>query len=111
MPAAIDIGMEWKSVVTSEARFSLNGKRYLETQVITTEYRAMNEESVTVLAGTFDAIKVEITSTTAQDRARSGGEPDVREFDHAMVGAWCRHGAVGDRHGFRDAHRDRATQA
>ena len=71
MPAAVDVGVEWTSVVTSEARFSLNGKRYRETQVITTEYRAVSEESVSVPAGTFPAIKVEITSTTHKT------EPDL----------------------------------
>ena len=72
VPADLHVGSSWNQVVTSEARFTLKGNRYREKQVVTTKFEAVGEETVTTPAGTFQALKVEITSRTHKTEPRLG---------------------------------------
>ena len=62
VPTDLHVGSAWRQVVTSQARFTASGVQYVETQVVTTSFRVLGEESVTTQAGTFQALKIQTTS-------------------------------------------------
>lgn len=59
LPAAINPGDTWSQSLTLEGTQSLNGTDYPVSNQLTSDCKAIGMESVTVEAGTFDAMRVE----------------------------------------------------
>jgi hypothetical protein len=59
LPAAIDVGDTWSQSLTLEGTQTINGTAYPASNQLTSDCKAIALESVTVEAGTFDALRVE----------------------------------------------------
>ena len=78
VPASVHPGSSWKQVVRSTTRFEVGGVSYPETQVVTTVSRAVGEETVSTAAGVFEALKVQMRSTTHKTAPTFGSGIDQR---------------------------------
>lgn len=63
IPASIDLGDTWSQTLTLEGTQSINGQEFPARNELTSNCTAIGVESVTVPAGTFDAMKVECQTT------------------------------------------------
>jgi hypothetical protein len=59
LPATINAGDTWSQTLTLEGAETINGQEYPALNELTSDCTAIGVESVTVEAGTFDAMKVE----------------------------------------------------
>jgi hypothetical protein len=84
VPTELSPGSNWKQVVTSRARFNVAGTWYDERQVVKSTYRAADEETITTPAGTFDALKVLITTNTHKTAPDFGQGIDLRSGTSTM---------------------------
>ncbi|HET9911432.1 MAG TPA: hypothetical protein VFQ13_06040 [Anaerolineales bacterium] len=63
LPAAINVGDTWSQSLTLEGTQTINGTAYPASNQLTSNCKAIGLESVTVEAGTFDALRVECQTT------------------------------------------------
>lgn len=63
IPASINAGDTWSQTLTLEGTQSINGQEFPARNELTSNCTAIGVESVTVQAGTFDAMKVECQTT------------------------------------------------
>ena len=59
LPAVINVGDTWSQSLTLEGTQTINGTAYPASNQLTSDCKAIGLESVTVEAGTFDALRVE----------------------------------------------------
>ena len=63
LPATINAGDTWSQTMTLEGTETVNGQEFPARNELTSDCKALGIESVTVAAGTFDAMKVECQTT------------------------------------------------
>ena len=63
IPAAINAGDTWSQSLTLEGTQTINGTSFPASNQLTSDCKAIGMESVTVEAGTFDAMRVECQTT------------------------------------------------
>lgn len=63
LPATINAGDTWSQSLTLEGTQTVNGTAYPASNQLTSDCKAIGMESVTVEAGTFDAMRVECQTT------------------------------------------------
>jgi hypothetical protein len=63
VPATINAGDTWSQTLTLEGTETINGQEFPARNELTSDCTAIGIESVTVQAGTFDAMKVECKTT------------------------------------------------
>ena len=63
LPATVDPGDTWSQSLTLEGTQTINGTAFPASNQMTSDCKAIGVESVTVEAGTFDALRVECQTT------------------------------------------------
>lgn len=68
-PGELEPGMTWQNSYTIVTTFEISGQSFSSTASNSTSYTAVGVETVTVAAGTFEAMRVESTGTTTTEAA------------------------------------------
>lgn len=83
IPASMHARATWIQVVSSHAVFPLAGVDYPETQVVTTSSRVLGVGRVTSPAGTFQCLKIQVTTSTRKTIPSLG--QDLTSVSHGTI--------------------------